>query len=126
METLPDPFEGLGKALTTLRMRAGFLTQTQASDALKIDKGQISRWENEIPRPTLENLGRVLAGYGATLDDLAVAIRREQTAIARADGPTDEELIQSLTEAIRRVEGRQAETEERMQRLEKDLSRTTG
>jgi transcriptional regulator with XRE-family HTH domain len=122
----PDPFEGLGKALTTLRMRAGFLTQTQASDALKIDKGQISRWESETPRPTLENLGRVLAGYGATLDDLAVAIRGQQGAIARAEGPTDEELIRSLTEAIRRVEGRQAETEERVERLEKDLSRTTG
>lgn len=126
METLPDPFEGLGKALTRLRMRAGFMTQTQASDALKIDKGQISRWENEIPRPTLENLGRVLAGYSATLSDLDVALRGEQAAIAKAEGPTDEELIRSLTEAIRRVEGRQAETEERVERLEKDLTRTTG
>jgi transcriptional regulator with XRE-family HTH domain len=121
-----DPFEGLGKALAQLRVRAGFTTQTQASDVLKIDKGQLSRWENEIPRPTLENLGRVLAGYGASLSDLDVALRGEQAAIAKAEGPTDEELIRSLTEAIRRVEGRQAETEERVERLEKDLTRTTG
>jgi transcriptional regulator with XRE-family HTH domain len=125
MDTL-DPFEGLGKALALLRMRAGFTTQTQASDVLKIDKGQLSRWENEIPRPTLENLGRVLAGYGATLSDLDVALRGEQAAIAKAEGPSDEELIRSLTDAIRRVEGRQAETEERVERLEKDLTRTSG
>jgi transcriptional regulator with XRE-family HTH domain len=48
----PDPFAGLGEALTRLRERAGFSTQTQASKALKIDKGQLSRWENEslVPR----------------------------------------------------------------------------
>lgn len=126
MDDTPDPFEGLGKALTTLRMRAGFLTQTQASDALKIDKGQISRWENEIPRPTLENLGRVLAGYGATLGDLDVALRGEDAKPAMQLGPSDEELLRSLAEAIRRVEGRQMETEGRVERLEQDLTRTTG
>src|SRR4028119_1466651 len=31
--------------------------------------------------------------------------------------PTDEELIRSLAEAIRRVEGRQVETESRMERI---------
>jgi transcriptional regulator with XRE-family HTH domain len=120
-----DPFEGLGKALARLRVRAGYATQTQASDVLKIDKGQISRWENEIPRPTLENLGRVLAGYGATLADLAGALSGEDAKPVQL-GPSDEELLRSLAEAIRRVEGRQTETEGRVERLEQDLTRTTG
>lgn len=123
-----DPFAGLGKALARLRERAGFSTQTVASETLKIDKGQLSRWENENPRPTLENLGRVLAGYGATVSDLAVALGGDSAsqAISQDGGPTDEELIKSLAEAIRRVEGRQVETESRVERLEKDLDRTTG
>ena len=112
----PDPFAGLGKAVALLRKRAGFSTQTEASEALKIDKGQLSRWENESPRPTLENLGRLLVGYGATVSDLAVALGEA------APGPSDEELIRSLTEAIRRVEGRQIETESRIERLEKTLT----
>lgn len=122
---LSDPFAGLGKALARLRERAGFATQTEASETLKIDKGQLSRWEHENPRPTLENLGRVLAGYGATVSDLAEALGGGSA--AQVDrGPSDEELIRSLAEAIRRVEGRQVETEGRIERLEKDLSKTTG
>jgi transcriptional regulator with XRE-family HTH domain len=123
LESFADPFAGLGKALARLRERAGFSTQTEASETLKIDKGQLSRWENENPRPTLENLGRVLAGYRATVADLAVQLG---DVLAEERRPSDEELIRSLTEAIRRVEGRQAETEGRMERLEKDLGRTTG
>ncbi|HWM95205.1 MAG TPA: helix-turn-helix transcriptional regulator [Thermoanaerobaculia bacterium] len=121
-----DPFTGLGKALAILRERAGFATQTQASEALKIDKGQLSRWENEVPRPTLENLGRVLAGYGATVADLAVELGAGAPRAREDQGPSDEELIRSLAEAIRRVEGRQAETEGRVERLEKDLGRGAG
>lgn len=121
-----DPFVGLGQALTRLRERAGFSTQTQASEALKIDKGQLSRWENENPRPTLENLGRVLAGYGATVSDLAVALSGDSAVEPVDRGPSDEELIRSLAEAIRRVEGRQVETESRIERIEKDLSKTSG
>lgn len=121
-----DPFAGLGKALAHLRKRAGFSTQTEASETLGIDKGQLSRWENESPRPTLENLGRLLAGYGATVSDLAVALDGSAPQpVAEDGGPTDEELIKSLAEAIRRVEGRQVETESRVDRLEKDLSRGT-
>lgn len=121
-----DPFAGLGKALARLRERAGFSTQTEASEALKIDKGQLSRWENESPRPTLENLGRVLAGYGATLADLVAVIGASASELTAGDrGPTDEELIKSLAEAIRRVEGRQVETESRIEQLERDLTRTT-
>jgi len=40
--------------------------------------------------------------------------------------PTDHELIRALADAIRRVEGRQIETEERMQQMERDLRRSTG
>ena len=123
-----DPFAGLGKALAGLRERAGFSTQTEASENLKIDKGQLSRWENESPRPTLENLGRLLAGYGATVSDLAVVLGGGSASQSRAEdrGPSDEELIKSLADAIRRVEGRQVETESRVERLEKDLGKTTG
>lgn len=120
-----DPLEGLGKALANLRKRAGFATQTEASDALKIDKGQLSRWEHEVPRPTLENLGRLLAGYGATVVDLGYALAQiaETESKPRELGPPDEDLIQALVDAIRRVEGRQTETEDRLEQLEKDLSR---
>jgi hypothetical protein len=41
-------------------------------------------------------------------------------------GPSDEELIRSLTEAIRRVEGRQVETESRIEQIEQDLKKTAG
>lgn len=119
-----DPFEGLGKALAHLRRNAGFSTQTEASEALKIDKGQLSRWENENPRPTLENLNRLLAGYGATVSDLAVTMGGQPQ--KKDEEPKDEELIKSLAEAIRRVEGRQFATESRVERLERDVSRTGG
>ena len=121
-----DPFAGLGRALTLLRERAGFATQTEASEALKIDKGQLSRWENENPRPSLENLGRALAGYGATLMDLAALIGQLHPTAQGEPEPTDHELIRALADAIRRVEGRQIETEERMQQMERDLRRSTG
>lgn len=123
-----DPFEGLGKALARLREAAGFSTQTEAAEVLKIDKGQLSRWENESPRPTLENLGRLLVGYGATVVTLGVALGGGTAIQPKAEdqGPSDDELIRSLTEAIRRVEGRQIATESRVERLEKDLSRTAG
>ncbi len=121
-----DPFEGLGKALAQLRERAGFATQTEAAEALRFDKGQMSRWEHDNPRPTLDNLGRLLAGYGATVQDLAAALGGAAEAKAVERSPSDEELLRSLTEAIRRVEGRQTETESRVERLEKDLERDTG
>ncbi len=117
-----DPLEGLGRALARLRKRAGFPTQTEASEKLKIDRGQLSRWEHDSPRPTLENLGRLLAGYGATLGDLAVALGEPEPTPLEL-GPSDEELVKSLVEAIRRVEGRQEDTESRLEQLEKDRTR---
>lgn len=100
---LKDPFEGLGKALALLRERAGFSTQTEAAERLRFEKSQLSRWENENPRPTLENLSRLLASYGASVADLSLALGEAEPA---DPGPTDEELLRSLEEALRRVEGR--------------------
>jgi len=117
-----DPFAGLGKALARLRKRAGFATQTEAAEALSIDKGQLSRWENDVPQPSLENLGRLLVGYRASVADLAEALDAVPTPRAGEDrGPSDEELIRSLAEALRRVEGRQVETETRVERIERGL-----
>ena len=125
---MADPFEGIGKALARLRERAGFRTQTLAAEAVKIDKGQLSRWESENPRPTLDNLGRLLEGYGATAMDLVLAMEEGSAQRPKAEdrGPSDEEMIRLLKEAIRRVEGRQVEADSRIERLEKDLGRTTG
>jgi transcriptional regulator with XRE-family HTH domain len=126
---MADPFEGVGKALARLRERAGYRTQVLAAEAIKIDKGQLSRWESENPRPTLDNLGRLLEAYGATAMDLVVAMEEGAALRPKAEdrGPSDEELIRALTEAIRRVEGRQLEADSRIERLEKDLGgRTTG
>ena len=136
-----DPFDGLGPALARLRERAGFAKQVHAADALKIDRGQLSRWENDNPRPTLENLSRLLAGYGATVGDLAVELgvavvpevgAKSEPAVAGGGVsaeqrvPTDEELIRSLADAIRRVEGRQVETESRMERIEERIGKRIG
>jgi transcriptional regulator with XRE-family HTH domain len=119
-----DPFAGLGKALVRLRKRAGFATQLVASAALNIDKGQLSRWENEVPRPSLENLARLLAGYGATVADLAAALEQttsEPSSSSAVSGVGEADLIRSLAEAIRRVEGRQEETDSRVERIARGL-----
>ena len=128
-----DPFEGLGRALAELRKRAGFATQIVAAERLGLDKGQLSRWENDRSRPGLENLGRLLAGYGATLMDLAVLVCGEEAKPAEPAkpeaedrGPTDEELIRALADAIRRVEGRQREAEGRLLQIEDELRGSAG
>lgn len=127
--TNENPFADLGKALARLRKQAGFKTQLAAAEALRFDSGQLSRWENEVTPPSLENLGRLLAGYGATVADLADALgaiaSAQAVAGAPGEGPTDEELLRSLVEAIRRVEGRQWETESRVERIERGLEAAT-
>jgi transcriptional regulator with XRE-family HTH domain len=125
-EEQADPFAGLGKALKRLRKRAGFATQLVAAAALNIDKGQLSRWENEVPRPSLENLSRLLAGYGATVADLAEAMEQapsepSASSTVAGEGGGESDLIRSLVEAIRRVEGRQEETDSRVERIERGL-----
>jgi hypothetical protein len=56
----------------------------------------------------LESLERVLTAYKATLHDLADQIAPQQGGHGEEDEamPSDAELLRSLTEAIRRVEGR--------------------
>ena len=81
---------------------------------------------SEVPRPTLENLGRLLAGYGATVADLATALDAQPTepsepTLGEGQASPDTDLLRSLAEAIRRVEGRQEETETRVQRIERGL-----
>lgn len=139
-----DVLSGIGKALALLRERAGFSTQREAAEALRVDQGQMSRWENDNPRPSLENLEKLLGGYGATAADLALALGAkpqvmamppeeprlvepvaEEAAEEEDQGPTDEELIRSLVQALRRVEGWQEEAEERFERLEQ-LERQLG
>ena len=121
-----DPFAGLGRALTFLRKRAGFATQTDASEVVKIDKGQLSRWENENPRPTLDNLGRLLAGYGASLADLVAALEVDALMGTYPEdrGPSAGGL-EPLTEAVRLLEERQAAIESRVERLELEQERGT-
>jgi transcriptional regulator with XRE-family HTH domain len=92
----------MGKALRTLRVRCG-LTQAQAAQELRTQPSEISRWENEEVLMNLESLERVLTAYKATLHELA-----DQTALQQGEGrePKESDLIRSLAEAIRRVEGR--------------------
>lgn len=138
-----DVLTGMGKALALLRERAGFSTQREAAEALRVDQGQMSRWENDNPRPSLENLEKLLGGYGATAADLALALGAKPQVMAMPpeeprvvepvveeapeedQGPTDEELIRSLVQALRRVEGWQEEAEGRFERLEQ-LERQLG
>jgi transcriptional regulator with XRE-family HTH domain len=87
-----DPFEGLGAALACLRERRGFSTQTKAAESLGFDKGQLSRWENESPRPTLENLGRLMVAYEVRLADL-VALLEEVRRPNRMSRPESGEKI---------------------------------
>jgi transcriptional regulator with XRE-family HTH domain len=124
--TTADPFEGLGQALARLREWAGFATQTDAAERLGFDKGQLSRWESENPRPTLENLGRLLAAYGVGLADL-VALLEE---VRRPKRKTPDQLASEaksakLTELIRQMEERQAEAESRLKTLEAQLGKGT-
>ena len=107
-----DPFEGLGKALARLRERGGFATQTEAAEKLGFDKGQLSRWENESPRPTLDNLGRLLAAYGLGLADLV-------TLLEEVRRPKKKTLDQVAYEAERaRLDGLTREWEVRLAELE--------
>ena len=111
-ESPPDPFKGLGRALAILRERAGFFTQKRAADTLGFDRAQVSRWENDVLRPTIDSLGQLLVGYNATLADLVEVIGSVTSEVD--EGPSDEELLRALAAAIRRVEGRQNEMESRV------------
>lgn len=120
-----DPFEGLGQALARLREWAGFATQTEAAEALGFDKGQLSRWEHENPRPTLENLGRLLAAYGVGLADLVALLEEVRRPKRKTlDRLAYEAEMARLTELIRQMTESQAEAESRLKALEAQLGVT--
>jgi transcriptional regulator with XRE-family HTH domain len=104
----------MGRALRTLRTRCG-LTQALAAQELGTQPSEISRWENEEVLMNLESLERVLTTYKANLYDLMDQIALQRGEERKAE-PSDAELLRSLTEAIRRVEGRV----ERLERQEDD------
>jgi transcriptional regulator with XRE-family HTH domain len=124
--TTKDPFDGLGMALARLREWRGFATQTDAAERLGFDKGQLSRWENESPRPTLENLGRLLVAYGVGLADL-VALLEE---VRRPKRKTLDDLAHEAEKArldglTREMEARLVELEGRLKALEAQSSEST-
>lgn len=66
----------------------------------------------------LESLERVLTAYRSTLYDLADQMDVQQGEARKDDVPHDAGLLRSLTEAIRRVEGR-------LERLEREADAKT-
>ena len=114
-----DPFEGLGQALARLREWRGFATQTEAAEALGFDKGQLSRWESEKPRPTLENLGRLLAAYGVGLADLVALLKEVRRPKRKTlDRLAYEAEMARLNEVIRQMLENQDEAKSRLKALE--------
>jgi transcriptional regulator with XRE-family HTH domain len=114
-----DPFEGLGKALARLREWRGFATQTEAAERLGFDQGQLSRWESENPRPTLENLGRLIVAYRVELSDLVALLEKDP----RPRQKTPEDVATAtkmarLDELIREVTARHDELESRLKAIE--------
>jgi len=114
-----DPFEGLGKALAYLREWRGFATQTEAAERLGFDQGQLSRWESENPRPTLENLGRLIVAYRVELSDLVALLEKDP----RPRQKTPEDVATAakmarLDELIREVTARHDALESRLKAIE--------
>jgi len=121
-----DPFEGLGKALARLREWRGFATQTEAAERLGFDKGQLSRWESENPRPTLENLGRLLVAYRVDLSDLVALLEEDPRPKPKTlEDVVSEAKMARLDELIRDVWKRHDELESRLQAIEARTSEST-
>jgi transcriptional regulator with XRE-family HTH domain len=114
-----DPFEGLGKALARLREWRGFATQTEAAERLGFDQGQLSRWESENPRPTLENLGRLIVAYRVELSDLVALLEKDPR--PRQKTPEDVATAAKMArfdELIREVTARHDALESRLKAIE--------
>ena len=121
-----DPFEGLGQALARLREWRGFATQTEAAERLGFDQGQLSRWESENPRPTLENLGRLIVAYRVELSDLVALLEKDP----RPRQKTPEDVATAakmarLDELIREVTARHDALESRLKAIEARTSEST-
>jgi len=114
-----DPFEGLGKALARLREWRGFATQTEAAERLGFDKGQLSRWESENPRPTLENLGRLLVAYRVELVDLVALLEKDPRPRQKTlEDVVSEAKMARLNELIREMTERHDALESRLKAIE--------
>ena len=121
-----DPFDGLGMALARLREWRGFATQTDAAERLGFDKGQLSRWENESPRPTLENLGRLLVAYGVGLADLVALLEEvRQPKRKTLDDRAYKAEKARLDGLILEMEARLVEWESRLKTLEAQSTEST-
>ena len=121
-----DPFEGLGKALAYLREWRGFATQTEAAERLGFDQGQLSRWESETPRPTLENLGRLIVAYRVELSDLVALLEKDPR--PRQKTPEDVATAAKMArfdELIREVTARHDALESRLKAIESRRGEST-
>ena len=95
-------FENLPKALKELREQAG-LIQDEAARSSGVSRTLLSEYERGRKAPGLENLGKLLKAYDASLYDLEVEL-------ARAGGSTAavERKIGDLEQRIRALERKPA------------------
>lgn len=62
--------ESFGTRLKILRMEKG-MGQIELSEALKVSRGIISLWENDLREPKLSNLVTIAQYFGVSIDFLA-------------------------------------------------------
>jgi transcriptional regulator with XRE-family HTH domain len=109
-----DPLADLGPAMVLLRVKRR-LKQYEVASAAGFTRGQLSAYEGERTRPSLQSLGRFLDALGADLGDLYAALRlvrarrhqqQERTpgeaamAAAPAQGLTDDEIVETTTHLL--------------------------
>jgi len=70
-------FAGLGQALKALRQRRG-LSAAEAARRTGIDPSNLTKYERDARGIKAETLDRILAGYEATLDELAAVLKEVQ------------------------------------------------
>lgn len=82
------PFLSFGKALTTLRVAAGFATQGELAAKLNVAQQTISRWEKGLSRPRADQIGVVAAAVGGKVDIFMEAAGYPlQMAVVSLDAP---------------------------------------
>lgn len=70
-------FRGLGEALKTLRQRRG-LSAAEAARRTRLDPSNLTKYERDAKGIKAETLDRILAGYEATLEELAAVLKEVQ------------------------------------------------
>jgi transcriptional regulator with XRE-family HTH domain len=93
------PPERLGALLTRARLQAG-LARFAAARGLGVSWARLRAWERGHPAPAPDDLDRLLALYGVTLDDLVP----ERVPLVVAEG-TDDEIIESFVAVVRASRG---------------------